>query len=301
MPLSRIQRGQIQEILDYDLNMYRKVVDLERQRVARFQEDTPGEYVQLNQEAVQQVEQLIAQFKILLDKKQNEADAVASGGRQIQKLTNTEELLNIYNQIATAYATPANSPYTKEAILTKVMETQTAVSALGGECKAILDKMAADNVAATIKSHFAKLVRLYSILQLILQQYQSKNVMVIATGDIANMVSHALAENPAWKTAADRHNVKFPPAGLPDVAGTPPGPGPPPPPTGGPGAGASPPPPPGPGAPPPPAPGAGPVSGSPCSSRGASAAFGRCQTLPPFGRRRLNNSTSQDNRTANPR
>ena len=45
MPLSRIQRGQIQEILDYDLNMYRKVVDLERQRVARFQEETPGEYV----------------------------------------------------------------------------------------------------------------------------------------------------------------------------------------------------------------------------------------------------------------
>jgi hypothetical protein len=65
---------------------------------------------------VQQVEQLIAQFKILLDKKQNEADAVAAGGRQIQKLTNTEELLNIYNQIATAYATPANSPYTKEAM-----------------------------------------------------------------------------------------------------------------------------------------------------------------------------------------
>ena len=128
MPLSRIQRGQIQEVLNYDLNMYARVVDLEKQRVASFQEDTPGEYLQLNQEAVQQVEQLIAQFKILLDKKKNEADAVAAGGRQIQKLNNTEELLNIYNQIATAYATPANSPYTKEAILGKVMETQTAVS-----------------------------------------------------------------------------------------------------------------------------------------------------------------------------
>jgi hypothetical protein len=55
--------------------------------------------------------------------------------------------------------------------------------------------------------------------------------MVIATGDIANMISHALADNPAWKAAADKHNIKFPPAGLPDVAGTPPGPGPPPPPT----------------------------------------------------------------------
>ena len=237
MPLSRIQRGQIQEVLNYDLNMYARVVDLEKQRVARFQEDTPGEYLQLNQEAVQQVEQLIAQFKILLDKKQNEADAVAAGGRQIQKLTNTEELLNIYNQIATAYATPANSPYTKEAILGKVMETQTAVSALGGECKAILDKMAADDVASTIKSHFAKLVRLYCILQLILQQFQSKNLMVIATGDIANMISHALADNPAWKAAADKHNIKFPPAGLPDVAGTPPGPGPPPAPPDGPGNG----------------------------------------------------------------
>ena len=33
-------------------------------------------------------------------------------------------------------------------------------------------------------------------------------------------------------------------------------------------------------------------------SHGSSAAFGRCQTLPPFGRRRLNNSISQGNRTA---
>ena len=50
MPLSRIQRGQIQEVLNYDLNMYARVVDLEKQRVARFQEDTPGEYVQLGDE-----------------------------------------------------------------------------------------------------------------------------------------------------------------------------------------------------------------------------------------------------------
>ena len=49
MPLSRIQRGQIQEVLNYDLNMCARVVNLEKQRVARFQEDTPGEYVQLNQ------------------------------------------------------------------------------------------------------------------------------------------------------------------------------------------------------------------------------------------------------------
>jgi hypothetical protein len=272
MPLSRIQRGQIQEILDYESEHVQEGRGLREAAGREVPGGDPGEYVQLNQEAVQQVEQLIAQFKILLDKKQNEADAVASGGRQIQKLTNTEELLNIYNQIASGLRHPANSPYTKEAILTKVMETQTAVSALGGECKAILDKMAADDVAATIKSHFAKLVRLYSILQLILQQYQSKNLMVIATGDIANMISHALAENPAWKAAADRHNVKFPPAGLPDVAGTPPGPGPPPPPTGGPGTGASPPPPPGPGAPPPPAPGAGPPPpGGPGSSGGPTA------------------------------
>ena len=175
---------------------------------------------------------------------------MAAEGGQIQKLNITEELLNIYNQIATAYATPANSPYTKEAMLGKVMETQTAVSALGGECKAILDKMAADDVPSTIKSHFAKLVRLYCILQLILQQFQSKNLMVIATGDIANMISHALADSPAWKAAADKHNIKFPPAGLPDVAGTPPGPGAPPPgggpsssggppPSGGPGGGPS--------------------------------------------------------------
>ena len=75
MPLSRIQRGQIQEVLNYDLNMYARVVDLEKQRVARFQEDTPGEYVQLNQEVVQQVEQLVAQMKIILDKKKTEADA----------------------------------------------------------------------------------------------------------------------------------------------------------------------------------------------------------------------------------
>ena len=53
MPLSRIQKGHIQEVFNYDLNMYARVVDFQKQRVARFQEDTPGEYLQLNQEAVQ--------------------------------------------------------------------------------------------------------------------------------------------------------------------------------------------------------------------------------------------------------
>ena len=167
MPLSRIQRGQIQEVLNYDRSMYAKAFDLEKKRAPKFEEEPAGEYLQLNQEVLQQVEQLVAQFKILLDKKQNEAEAVAAGSRQIQKLTNSEELLNVYNQIAAVFATPANSPYTKEAILTKVMETQTAVSALGGECTATLDKLAADDVAATIKSHFAKLVRPYlSLIQL---------------------------------------------------------------------------------------------------------------------------------------
>ena len=130
MPLSRTRRGQTQGVLNYDTNMYAKVVDLERQRVAMFQEETAGECVQLNQEVVQQVEQIIAQLKIILDKKKNEADAIVSSNRQIQKVTNTEELLNAYDQIATVFGTPGNSPYTKQAIWTKVMEPQRLVGIL---------------------------------------------------------------------------------------------------------------------------------------------------------------------------
>ena len=119
MPLSRIQRGQIQEVLNYDRSMYAKAFDLEKKRVPKFEEEPAGEYLQLDQEVLQQVEQLVAQFKILLDKKQNKAEAVSGGSRQIQKLTNSEELHNMYNQIAAIYAMPSNSPYTKEAILTR--------------------------------------------------------------------------------------------------------------------------------------------------------------------------------------
>ena len=39
------------------------------------------------------------------------------------------------------------------------------------------------------------------------------------------------------------------------------------------------------------------VSGRPCSTRGSSAGFARCQTLPAFGRRWLNNRITHDNRT----
>ena len=84
-------------MLNYDLNMYARVVDLEKQRVARFQENTPGEYVQLNQEVVQQVEQLVAQMKIILDKKKTEADTYVGSNRPLAKIGNIEELLSAYN------------------------------------------------------------------------------------------------------------------------------------------------------------------------------------------------------------
>jgi hypothetical protein len=42
MPLSRIQRGQIQEVLNYDRSMYAKAFDLEKKRVPKFEEESPG-------------------------------------------------------------------------------------------------------------------------------------------------------------------------------------------------------------------------------------------------------------------
>ena len=56
-----------------------------------------GEYVQLNQEVVQQVEQLVAQMKIILDKKKTEADAYLGSNRPLEKIGNVEEFLTTYN------------------------------------------------------------------------------------------------------------------------------------------------------------------------------------------------------------
>ena len=55
MPLSQIQLNQIQEARYEDKKYYAKAFAMEKKRVGMMQEDRPGEYLQLDQEALAEV------------------------------------------------------------------------------------------------------------------------------------------------------------------------------------------------------------------------------------------------------
>jgi hypothetical protein len=79
--------------------------------------------------------------------------------------------------------------------------------------------MVRDNAAKIIKSSMAKVIRLLAVLNLILEQFQSNNLMVITEADINNMIAKELTPNPTWKAKADAHRITFPgasPGGGPD-------------------------------------------------------------------------------------
>ena len=63
-------------------------------------------------------------------------------------------------------------------------------------CTECVSKMVRDNATKIIKSSMAKVIRLLAVLTLILEQFQSNNLMVTTEADINSMIAKELTSNP---------------------------------------------------------------------------------------------------------
>ena len=222
MPMNNLRNRQIREALDEDKNMYAKVFELEKRRV-QVMDEAPQQYQQLNAESLGQVGELVQALKmslekkispmLLLDKNQDEA-------KNAPELGQIEETLKYYNMIASIFMNPANTPYTKDMILSKMVDVERPIIQLLAGCNRYLIKLKDPQmtIQARRDKYFTPVLRAQNVYDLMIRYIHTKILKVITEQD--------LNANVGFRPMMKKFHLN-----PPDYSGT----GGPPPPPGGPG------------------------------------------------------------------
>ena len=112
----------IREVLDEDMNMKQRVVDLNRYRVMGIVDEvTP--YIQIDQDEINKMRAAAATLSQVLEKKALLANQIRSAtdeeegvNANIIDLAHTEEVLAAFNAVVTVYLNPRNTQETKSYI-----------------------------------------------------------------------------------------------------------------------------------------------------------------------------------------
>ena len=145
MPMNDLRNRQIREALDEDKNMYAKAFELEKRRV-QLMDESPAQYEQLNAESLAQVDEFVQALKIVLEKKVSPMRSLQydQGGDErasAAELGSIEEPLKYYNMIASIFMNTANTPFTKDMILSKIADAERLIMMLVHGCSTYANKL----------------------------------------------------------------------------------------------------------------------------------------------------------------
>ena len=211
----------IREVLDEDMNMKQRVVDLNRYRVMGIVDEvTP--YVQIDQDEINKMRVAAATLSQVLEKKALLANQIRSGmdedgvNANIIDLAHTEEVISAYNAVVTIYLNPRNTQETRSYI-------SQILTSFEGKVSEIHDNM--QDIIANMKTlgrpHVASMIYAFSLFGLLRDQLANSNFHVIYMSDLR--VANELRQKdtgPSQQAAAPME-VDAPGSG----PGAPPGPG----------------------------------------------------------------------------
>ena len=136
----------IREVLDEDMNMKQRVVDLNRYRVMGIVDEvTP--YVQIDQDEINKMRVAAATLSQVLEKKALLANQIRSGmdedgvNANIIDLAHTEEVISAYNAVVTIYLNPRNTQETRSYISQILTSFEGKVSEIHDNMQDIIANM----------------------------------------------------------------------------------------------------------------------------------------------------------------
>ena len=143
--MNDLRNRQIREALDEDKYMYGQAFELEKRRV-QLMDEAPAQYEQLNAESLGQVDEFVQALKIVLEKKVSPLKSLEhnQGGDErasAAEVGSIEEPLKYYNMIASIFMNTANTPYTKDMILTKISDADRLIMMLVHGCATYANKL----------------------------------------------------------------------------------------------------------------------------------------------------------------
>ena len=143
MPMDALRMSQIREALDDDKKYYGQSFDIVK-RYGGLTQEAPTEYAQLNQEDIKSLDELVPAFIGLLEQKTvdvqnvirtNSATAPGAPGTYTNNIGQVEDVINAYNKIISVILNPANTPQTKEALMTSLMKSEANIKHLEVLCE----------------------------------------------------------------------------------------------------------------------------------------------------------------------
>ena len=175
----------IREVLDEDMNMKQRVVDLNRYRVMGMVEEvTP--YVQIDQVEIEKMRAAAATLSQVLEKKallanqiRDATDDGKSGNASVIDLAHTEEVLAAYNAVVTIYLNPRNTQETKSYISQILTSFEGKVSEIHDNMQGIIAELKQKR-----RPHVEPMIYAFSLFGLLLDQLSSNNFHVIYMSDL---------------------------------------------------------------------------------------------------------------------
>ena len=143
MPMDALRMNQIREALDDDKKYYGQSFNIVKRYVGMNQEEGPIAHMQLNQEDIKSLSEIVPAFLELLDRKiidlqnvirTNTATAPGAPGSYTTNVGQVEDVINAYNKIISVILNPANTPQTKEALMTSLMKCEAKIAQLERYC-----------------------------------------------------------------------------------------------------------------------------------------------------------------------
>ena len=175
----------IREVLDEDMNMKQRVVDLNRYRVMGIVDEvTPN--IQIDQDEINKMRAAAATLSQVLEKKallanqiRSDTDEEEGVNANIIDLAHTEEVLAAYNAVVTVYLNPRNTQETKSYISQILTSFEGKVSEIHASMQGIIAGMKQQR-----RPHVESMIYALSLFGLILDQLASSNFHVIYMSDL---------------------------------------------------------------------------------------------------------------------
>ena len=208
--MNAIYAKQVKDILDYDNNINKQLVRVEKKHIKRWDDGAPDlmPYMQIENDAVDAAKQLSSDLKILLERKItamvifDPRKALASGPptsedqKYFGEVVSIEEVFRQYNLLAKLYLNPSNTIQTKLSIKTEASRLDGLVARVHGQVQEVIREIIAHHPSG-VTGEAQRIVMVYNLYDIIYDQLQKGNLYPITDDDLLSNRRNIIKKNPA--------------------------------------------------------------------------------------------------------
>ena len=198
---------QVRDILDYDNNINRQLVRIEKKQIKRWDEGAPDlmPYMQIENEVVDAAKHVASDLKILLEKKATamsifdprratSREPITSEDQQfMREIVAVEELFRQFNILAKLYLNPSNTIQTKLAVKTEASRLAGLVDRIHDLFQSVIREIISSRNTSGAAQ---EIILVYNLYDIIYDQLKDGSLYPITDDDLLSNRRNIIKTNP---------------------------------------------------------------------------------------------------------